>query len=210
MQTGGIGDFNALSQTSRNWYGITANHAGDIYATIGNGDIYKRTAGAGAFSALSQTTKVYTYMTTSSNNNVYACTDGEDIYMQTNGTGNFVAQSQTNRYWKSMAADSMGNVYATDNSNNLYKRTNDTGAFTKILDIFNETILITLANDMVLTSYQGPTYLARGCTGPLVKLLNRVGIGGCCSINGDVYINTHDALIWRSNGINWLPKFIKT
>jgi hypothetical protein len=207
-QTGGIGLFNALSQTSRTWCGITANHAGDIYATIQTGDVYMQTAGVGNFAALGLTSRDYRFMTCSSNNNVYVAVDLGDIYMQTNGTGSFAALSQTSRAWKSMCSDRSGNVYATDNGNVLYKRTGDSGNFVKILDIFNEVAIMTIVDDIVLTSYQGPTYLARGCTGPLIKLLDRAGVGGCAGNNGDMYINTHDALIYRSSGNNWLSKYI--
>jgi hypothetical protein len=40
-QTGGIGNFIALSQTSRDWRGMTSAPNGDVYACVLNGDIYK-------------------------------------------------------------------------------------------------------------------------------------------------------------------------
>jgi len=40
--TGGAGDFLALSQTARAWYGMAAAPNGDVYACVYSGDIYRR------------------------------------------------------------------------------------------------------------------------------------------------------------------------
>ena len=38
---GGVGNFEALGQTSRNWRGIDCAPNGDVYAVVYGGDIYK-------------------------------------------------------------------------------------------------------------------------------------------------------------------------
>ena len=48
MQTGGTGNFVALGQTSRQWYGMTTLN-GNVYACVNGGDIYMQTGGVGAF-----------------------------------------------------------------------------------------------------------------------------------------------------------------
>ena len=123
VNTGDAGDFVALSQTSRNWYAMTAASNGNIYAAVYNGDIYMQTSGTGNFVALSQTSRQWHAMTTTSNGNVYAAEYGGDIYMQTGGTGDFVALSQTTRGWVAVTAASNGNVYAAVYGGDIYMQT---------------------------------------------------------------------------------------
>ena len=82
-----------LSQTSRNWHGMTTLGT-NVYACVAPGDIYKQTGGTGDFVALGQTSLNWTGMTTLGTD-VYACVQNGDIYKQTGGTGDFVALSQT-------------------------------------------------------------------------------------------------------------------
>jgi hypothetical protein len=79
-QTGGAGNFNALSQTHRNWRGITATPNGDIYASVYNGDIYKQTGGIGDFIATGQTPNNWYGMTSTVNGDVYVASISGDIY----------------------------------------------------------------------------------------------------------------------------------
>jgi hypothetical protein len=79
-QSGGTGNFNALSQTNRLWSGMAATPNGDVYACVNGGDIYKQTSGTGNFAALSQTPRVWNGMAAAPNGDIYACVYGGDIY----------------------------------------------------------------------------------------------------------------------------------
>jgi hypothetical protein len=79
-QVNGTGNFEALSQTSRNWHGMTALNS-DVYACVYGGDIYKQVNGTGNFEALSQTSRNWAGMT-ALNSDVYACVNSGDIYKQ--------------------------------------------------------------------------------------------------------------------------------
>jgi len=134
VQTGGVGAFVALGETSRQWYDIAAAPDGDIYAVVYGGDVYKRTAGAGAFTGLGETTRNWYSIKAMPNGNIYAGVFVGDVYMQTNGSGAFNALSQTSRLWSGFAGASNGDVYATVEAlgNNIYKQTGGTGNFVSI------------------------------------------------------------------------------
>ena len=106
MQTGGMGNFNALSQTNRNYFGMTQRN-GNVYVSENNATgqgIYMQTNGAGNFVTLNQTARAWRGMTTA-NGNVYAAVFSGDIYMQTAGIGNFTSfQSFTNIQWNHMTS----------------------------------------------------------------------------------------------------------
>jgi hypothetical protein len=78
----GTPTFSALSQTSRDWRGISVDPVThDVYATVYNGDIYKQTAGSGDFIALGQTSRIWLDVSIdSTNKNIYASVSSEDIY----------------------------------------------------------------------------------------------------------------------------------
>ena len=116
-QTGGTGDFVALGQTHRAWYGITVSAAGNVYACVYGGDIYKQTAGAGAFIALSQTTRNWSGMTADSNGNIFACVYGGLVYKQTAGTGDFVALDSTSKVWRGITVGKNDDIYACNFGN---------------------------------------------------------------------------------------------
>jgi hypothetical protein len=78
----GTGDFIALGQTARNWYGMTTLGS-DVYACVNGGDIYKQTGGTGNFIALGQTSRGWIGMTTLGSD-VYASVNGGDIYKRAN------------------------------------------------------------------------------------------------------------------------------
>lgn len=125
-QTSIGGTFDALSQTSRAWRGMTT-FGNNVYACVLGGDIYVQTNGTGNFVGLGETTRDYFGMCAHSTG-VYACVNNGDIYKQTNGTGAFTALSQTSREWRGMAV--LGNdVYALVNNGDIYKQTNGTGNF---------------------------------------------------------------------------------
>ncbi len=133
-QTGGVGDFVALSQTSRHWYDMCAAPNGDIYCAVQksgavDGDIYKQTGGVGDFVALSQTSRYWQGMAAAPNGDIYANEAGGDIYKQTGGVGDFVALSQTSRNWRGMAAAPNGDIYAVVAPGKIYKQAGGVGDF---------------------------------------------------------------------------------
>ena len=82
-QTGGTGNFVALSQTSRYWYGMAADSTGNVYACVeSNDDIYKQTDGTGDFVALGETPRNWHGICVDINDNVYACVFNGDIYTE--------------------------------------------------------------------------------------------------------------------------------
>jgi hypothetical protein len=130
MQTNGTGSFIGLSQTFRNWVGMTTTVSGNVYASVqSGGDIYKQTAGTGNFIALGQTARNWRGMAATPSGNVYACVAAGDIYKQTSGTGNFIALGQTSRSWEGMTCDPSGNVYACVFGGDVYKQTSGSGNF---------------------------------------------------------------------------------
>ncbi len=128
-QAGGIGDFMALGQTSRNRFGMAVAPNGDVYASVYSGDIYKQAGGAGAFVALGQTSRLWVGMAASPNGDVYACEANGDIYKQTGGIGDFMALGQTSRNWYGMAASPNGDVYASVHNGDIYKQAGGIGDF---------------------------------------------------------------------------------
>jgi hypothetical protein len=87
MQTNGTGNFVALSQTNRNWYGMVAAPNGNVYAAVQGVDIYMQTNGTGNFVALSQASRQFVGMAAAPNGNVYVAVLNGDIYMQTDIAG---------------------------------------------------------------------------------------------------------------------------
>jgi hypothetical protein len=77
----GTGNFIALGQTSRNWYGMTTLGS-DVYCSVFSGDIYKQTGGTGNFVALGQANRAWNGMTTLGSD-VYCAVNNGDIYKLT-------------------------------------------------------------------------------------------------------------------------------
>ena len=99
MQTGGVGDFVALNQGSKNWTGMVATAQGDVYAAVQSGDIYKQTNGTGAFNALNQTVRTWVSMTATPEGDVFACAAvaaSGGIFKQEGGVGDFIAYGNLN------------------------------------------------------------------------------------------------------------------
>ena len=112
----------------RNWFAITSNSSGDIFAAEFNGDIYKQTDGRGNFIAMNQTPKYWKYLTVSKNDDIYADTLNGDIYKLSGGSSMFIGLGQTSRDWTGMTAAN-GNVYCAAYGGDIYMQTNSTGDF---------------------------------------------------------------------------------
>ncbi|MFC1615456.1 beta strand repeat-containing protein, partial [Patescibacteria group bacterium] len=206
INTGVVGDFSALSQTSRNWRHMAATSNGNIYAAVWGDDIYMQTSGAGDFNALSQTTRNWYGIAAASNGNVYAVVYGGDIYMQTNGTGDFSALSQTSRNWTGIAAASNGNIYAVVDSGDIYMQTNGTGDFVALSQTSRAWTGITVApnGNVYAVVFGGDIYMQTNGTGDFTALSqtsrNWTGITASSNSNvyaivfaGDVYMQTAGA-----------------
>ena len=160
--------FFALGQTSRNWSGMTTR-GDDVYACVGDGDIYKQTGGTGVFIALGQASRYWSGMTTLGDD-VYASEGGGDIYKQTNGVGDFIALDQTLRNWFGMTT--LGNdVYACVGGGDIYKQTNGVGDFIAL----GQTLRIwfsmtTLGNDVYASEDGGDIYKQTGGVGDFIAL----------------------------------------
>jgi len=198
-------NFSPLSQTSRNWVGMTAAPNGNIYAAVYNGDIYMQTNGTGNFVALNQTSRNWYGMTAAPNGNVYAAVNGGDIYMQTNGTGNFVALNQTSRNWISIAAAPDGNVYAAVNNEDIYVQVGGTGNFVALSQTSRKWYGMTAApnGNVYATVYGGDIYMQTNGTGNFVALnqTTRNWVGMTAAPNGNVYAAVNGGDIYmRTNG----------
>jgi len=88
VQTGGVGDFVGLGQTSRSYNGMTVSKTGDVYACVNGGDIYKQTGGTGDFVAMNQTIRNWHGMATGLNGDIYACSSTAGIYALKDGAVN--------------------------------------------------------------------------------------------------------------------------
>jgi DNA-directed RNA polymerase delta subunit len=188
-QTNGTGNFVALGQTSRAWYGMTSAN-GNVYACVFNGDIYKQTNGTGNFVALGQTTRSWTAMTTI-NSDVYACVYNGDIYKQTNGTGNFVALGQTTRSWIGMTTAN-GNVYACVDGGDIYMQTGGMGNFNALSQTNRNYFGMTQRNGNVYVSENNATgqgiYMQTNGAGNFVTLNQTARAWrGMTTANGNVY-----------------------
>ncbi|MFM6187855.1 MAG: hypothetical protein ACKPEQ_31335, partial [Dolichospermum sp.] len=150
------GNFVSLSQTSRQWHGVTAL-GNDVYCCVFGGDIYKQTGGTGNFIALGQTNRQWNSMTTVGND-VYATVYGGDIYKQTGGTGNFVGLGQTSRNW--YAITTLGNdFYSCVNVGDIYKQTGGTGNFVGLGQTSRQwNSMTTVGNDVYATEFNGDIY----------------------------------------------------
>jgi len=126
MQTAGVGNFNALSQTSRSWRGI-CNDGTHAYACVTGGGIYKQTNGTGNFVAMASVTNRSWLGVACLGDHLYACTGGGGgkIYRMENKTGDPVDALMTGRDtpngWYLITADTVnGDLYAVDVDGKLY------------------------------------------------------------------------------------------
>jgi hypothetical protein len=199
-----VSTFNALSQTSRNWYGMAATPSGDVYAAVYGGDIYKQTGGTGNFVALGQTSRNWYGMAATPNGDVYAAVDGGDIYKQTGGTGNFVALGQTSRSWAGMAATPSGDVYASVYFGDIYKQTGGTGNFVALGQTSRNwfSMTATANGDVYASVNDGDIYKQTGGTGNFVALgqTTRFWIAMAATPNGDVYASVQPGDIYKQTG----------
>ena len=203
----GIDSFDALSQTSRQWYGMATDPDGDIYAcglTVGVGDIYKQTAGTGNFVSLAAANKVWQAMTAAPNGNIYACVagyPGGDIFMQTAGAGAFNALSQDDVSWYGMAAASDNDVYACVYDGDIYKQTAGAGAFVAQGQTSREWRAMAAApnGDIYACVWNGDIYKQTNGTGNFVALgqTSRQWRGMTAAPNGDVYACVRNGDIYR-------------
>jgi hypothetical protein len=197
-------DFAALSQTSRDWWGMAAAPNGDVYAAVVGGDIYKQTGGSGDFVALSQTSRTWRAMAAAPNGDVYAAVVGGDIYRQTGGTGNFVALGQTSRNWTGMAAAPNGDVYAAVWNGDIYKQTGGSGDFVALGQTSRAWLSMTAApnGDIYAAVSSSGMYKQTGGTGDFVDLdqyLYQIR-GMTAAPNGDIYAASEGGDIYRQTG----------
>jgi hypothetical protein len=199
-QTNGLGNFIALSQTSRSWKGMTSLGT-NVYACVdgGTGNIYMQTGGLGNFVSLAQTAREWTGMATA-NGNVYCAVNGGDIYMQTGGVGNFIALAQTARGWVAMAGR-LSDVYACVYGGDIYKQTGGTGNFVALGQTSRAWYGMTaLGGDVYACVNGGDIYKQTGGTGNFVALgqtsrswsamASANGNVYACVQGGDIYIQT--------------------
>jgi hypothetical protein len=198
-QTNGTGNFVALGQTSRNWYGMTSAN-GNVYATVFGGDIYMQTGGTGNFIALGQTLRSWTGMT-NLGSNVYTAVSGGSIYMQTGGTGSFVSLGQTSRAWEGMTSAN-GNVYAAVFGGDIYKQTGGTGNFVALGQTSRAWYGMTSANGNVYAAaFGGDIYMQTGGTGNFIALgQTSRNWYGMTSANGNVYACVYNGDIYMQTG----------
>jgi hypothetical protein len=201
----GLGTFDPLLQTNRQWTGMTQSPNGNVYAGVYGGDIYMQTNGTGNFVALSQASRSWFGMAAAPNGNVYAAVQNGDIYMQTNGTGNFNALSQTFRNWYGMTAAPNGNVYAVVSGGDIYMQTNGTGNFVALGQTSRNWIgMAAAANGNVYASVSGgDIYMQTNGTGNFVALsqTTRFWSAMAAAPNGNVYAAVENGDIYmQTNG----------
>ncbi len=186
-----IGDFAALSQTSRDWTGVAEASNGDVYACVNDGNIYKQIGGTGDFESLNQTVRLWRGITIAPNGNVYACVESGDIYMQTAGTGDFEALSQTSRIWSSIEAAPNGDIYACAWNGDIYKQTAGAGDFEGLSQTNRQWrgLAATSSGDIYACVYSGDIYKQSYGIGDFVALgqTSRTWTGMTAVANGDIY-----------------------
>lgn len=137
MQTGGVGDFNAMGGVNY-LRALAVAPNGDVYvAGWFYGDIYKITGGVGSIVALGQTARQWEALAVAPNGDVYAITSSDsnypaqngDIYKQTGGVGNFVSTGQISRLWRGITVAPNGSVYATVDNGDVYVQFGGVGGF---------------------------------------------------------------------------------
>ncbi|QQS59859.1 hypothetical protein IPN35_03250 [Candidatus Peregrinibacteria bacterium] len=202
--TGLATDFVSLGQTTRLWYGITADSSGNVYATTDAGDIYKQTGGTGDFLPLGQASRNWRNMTADSSGNIYAAVSNGDIYKQTGGTGDFLPLGQTSRLWRNMTADSNGNIYAAVWNGDIYKQTGGTGDFLPLgqtsrlwTDMTNDS-----SGNVYATVSNGDIYKQTGGTGNFLPLgqTTRNWTGITTDSSGNVYAAVSSGDIYKQTG----------
>jgi hypothetical protein len=117
------GDFIALGQTFRAWYGITVAPDGSVFSCVIGGDIYKQEPAGGGFVALGQVSRAWAGVCAIPDGSVYACTFGGDIYKREPTGGDFIALGQTPRSYVGMTVAPDGSVYTSVYGGDIYKNT---------------------------------------------------------------------------------------
>jgi hypothetical protein len=203
-QTGGVGNFNALSQGALNWSSLCAAPNGNIYACVSGGDIYMQTNGAGAFSALSQTSRSWDGLCAAPNGDVYACAGGVDIYMQTNGAGDFNPLSQGSLDWYALAAAPNGDIYAVVYGGDIYKRANGAGDFVALSQTSRNWTGITAApnGDIYACVYGGGVYRRAAGAGDFVSInqISRNWYAIAATPNNTIYAIEYNVDVWTLPG----------
>lgn len=118
-RTGGVGAFVNIGEPARRYTGICSSLNGDLYFTVANVGIYKKT-GSGSLVLISSIAAYWSGITISDNNNIYACIAGGDIFVQVNATGSFLSLNQVSRNWNGITADIYNNVYAIVKDGGIY------------------------------------------------------------------------------------------
>jgi hypothetical protein len=203
-QAGGTSAFSALSQTSRNWYGMAAAPNGDIYASVGSGDIYRRAGGIGNFIALSQTTRNWLGMTAAPNGDIYAVVFGGDIYKRTGGIGNFTALSAGNRNWWGIATAPNGDIYASVFGGDIYKSTDAGTTWTALGQTTRNYrgMAVSPNGDIYVNVQFGDIYKSTngGTTFSALSQTGRIWMGMAAAQNGDIYAAVYNGDIYRQVG----------
>jgi hypothetical protein len=202
-QTNGTGNFVALGQTLRAWYGMTSAN-GNVYACVFGGDIYMQTAGVGNFVALGQALRSWTSMATVGSD-VYATVYNGDIYKQTGGIGNFAGLGHTNRAWIGMT--SLGtNLYICVDGGDIFVRDTLAGSISSLNQTSRNYFGMTQLNGNVYVSENNSTgqgiYMQSGGTGNFVTLNQTPRAWrGMTSANGNAYASVFSGDIYmQTNG----------
>lgn len=193
-------NFNALNQTTRNWYGGCVAPNGDVYACVSNGDIYKQTGGTGNFVALGGTARDWKQMCATSSGNIYATVFGGDIYKQTGGTGAFNALGQTARNWYGITEALNGNVYAANQGGDIYIQTAGVGNFVAIGGTSRSWYSLSAApnGDIYSCIYSGDVYVQTGSSGAFNALgITSTWVAVAASPNGDIYASRYNGDVYK-------------
>lgn len=180
-----------MQGTIRSWRGMCATPAGDIYAAVDSGDIYKRSGWDGAFVGLSQNSRQWWGMCAAPNGNIYASVYGGDIYMQTAGSGDFAALSQTNRNWMGMCATAGNDIYCAVSSGDIYMQTAGAGDFVALSQTNRmwAGMATSAAGNVYAACYNGDIYMQTAGVGDFAATgqVSRTWNGMSADANGDVY-----------------------
>ncbi len=113
---GGLSAFNTLSQGNRSWYGMGSASNGDIYATVANGNLWKRTGGVGNFATIGGGVKDWRDIAIAPNGDIYATEYNGNIWKSSNGGTTFTSLGLTSRGYYGICVAPNGDIYVAVNS----------------------------------------------------------------------------------------------
>jgi hypothetical protein len=125
-------DFTAIGGVFRQWYGITSDPSGNVWAVDFDGDIYKCPFGSTTFTAIGGVFRLWRGITSDPSGNLWATVYNGDIYKCTVGSTTFTAVGGTPRTWYGITSDPSGNIWAVDFGGDIYKCPFGSTTFTAI------------------------------------------------------------------------------